>query len=77
MRFTEGQSDDHVHRMVVFFHKLDILSADLQYFIRTQKADKCEGIDGVQRQSCCGPPPLMNAPCPQITADASGFVNAI
>ena len=77
MRFTEGKGDYHVHREVSFFHKLDILLADLQNFIGTQKADKCKGIDGVQRQSCCGPPPLMDALRPQITADVNGFVNTI
>lgn len=61
MRFTEGQGDYYVHRLVVFFHKFEILSADLQNFIRAQKADECERVNGVQCQSYYRSPPLMDS----------------
>ena len=60
MCFTEGQGDYHVHCLVIFFHEFEILSADLQNFIRAQKADECECVNGMQRPSCCGSPPLMD-----------------
>ena len=77
MCFTEGQSNYHVHCLVIFFHKLEILLADLQNFVRAQKADKCKGVDGVQCQLCCGPPPLMDALRFEIIAAVSGFGNTV
>jgi len=68
MRFAEGQVDYHIHCPIVFFHKFKILSADLQNFIRVQQANKNKGVDGVECQSCCGPPPLMYGFCLRITA---------
>ena len=56
--FLEGQSDYHVHWPVIFFHKLEVLLADLQ-IVGAQEADESECVDGMQCQSCCGSPPIV------------------
>ena len=68
MHFAEGQVNYHIHCPIVFFHKFKILSVDLQNFIRTQEANKSEGVDGMECPSCHGPPPLMYGFCLCIMA---------
>jgi hypothetical protein len=59
MRFTEGKGDYHVHNPISFSHKFKILSANLQSFIGTQKANECKRVDGMERPTCLGSTPLM------------------